>query len=196
MPSPISIRDTGEWRRTVTERRPIFLDPKAEYNANLIGQAIKLARPALPHFNLHDNGIDYLARSVSYLLRPDLLQSADEVYHVKMMMRDLSGVDLLTSILAEVEDPDLIVPGFELRTKQGFEQLKPVAAEWFRCYAATLEAVDVLRNGLTDDGNPLTPSYILADVTTFMLNPKQLKDAVYTRFDHDSFEKRMEAAVQ
>lgn len=187
----VMVRDLRYWESCIRDRLPLNLNNQCSSNSKYISKIISLSEKALTKFNLTSEDISYISDSVSYLLRTDLVKTNTFLYHQLFLPEKrlpvFFGEDGLE--LRLLNDPKTITPGFNLR-QTPFYDLVNSAAEWFRCYLATISEGKFTEK-LTTDHNSFTPSYILADVTAFLVDPTQLIDYTYSNEEIINFNKEL-----
>jgi hypothetical protein len=189
----VSVRDTKYWDKRVRNRLPLELTDECKLNSSIIAQIIPLARPALTRFGVTQDEIKYLADSVAYLLRTDLIKANMDLYfqvsppdeRVPVFYGENGNEIRLLHKSSEIKS------GFELKDTGLYEKLHNSGAEWFRCYSATIHE-GKFTDKLTDDGNSFTPSFVLADVTAYLLDPTQIIDYTYTAEEEEKFQEGLE----
>lgn len=188
----VSVRDTKYWENAIRFRAPLNISEECRSNSRLIAQIVPLAKPALSRFDLSDEEVRYLSESVAYLLRTDLVKTNTCLYS-QMLPLEKKVPTLFGENGPQVRlinDSGLIGYNFNLRETGQYEKLINCGAEWFRCYSATIFEAK-FTDKLTDDKNSFTSSFVLADVTAFLLDPTQLLDYSYSKDETEDFKERL-----
>lgn len=189
----VSIRDNRKLEKMLKEGLDIELPKDCIHNSLVIYELLKYAPKVLPEFaNLKEDEIKKIAGTVAYLLRPDLI-TADSGYviigpnpYFKKANKRVANEAKFSYHLRN--DPKKLTPDFDPDFKD-WEQ--DAGAEFFRCYCGALESIPGLYDKLDPNRHSLYPAFKLADLTAYLLDPKDLTDYDYSKDELSKFHKTL-----
>jgi hypothetical protein len=204
----VSVRNTKILEEAVTARRELSWGPEISHNAKVLLGVLKYADLVIPKFSAVTQGQkELMAHSVCYLLRPDLVKNANAVRVVELGGRKFATttlgfgpcplgkrtqtpVTLPDDIKVHLRnDPSTLGPSFH---KHGGD----VGAEFFRCFAATIEWMPDLVEKLGYKNNSFAAAFKFADLTAYLLDPNDLVDYTYSETEEDDFSRRLRRDIE
>ncbi|QQG40282.1 MAG: hypothetical protein HYS81_02640 [Candidatus Aenigmatarchaeota archaeon] len=177
----VSVRDTRILDESLRARRPVTLPDECTHNSHVVRHLLSFAPRVLPAFgNLDEEDVKRVADSVAYLMRPDL------IIHGMIGMGPRPVVTKTLPVIHGEDgvhvhlrnDPKVLSPDWKLGKKN--EYLWNTGAELFRCYSGTLSEMPYALKELGVGTDYMKPAFGLADLTAFLLDPRDLTDYDYT----------------
>jgi len=190
----VSVRNVRTLEKALREGKTPELDEECRHNSHVLFEILKHAPRVLPRFaELAEEQVHTIADSVAYLVRTDTIIAGGYALGPNFLpdttQPKIHGEDGIQVHLRN--DPTRLHPGW--RVPQEYTQ---VAAEFFRCYGAVIVWRPDIRDVLTSDRNSFTPSFPLADVTAFLLNPVDLFDYKYSPEEKAKFRQRLQRDIE
>jgi len=179
----IQIRNYEKWEKEII-KGDIQIPNECQDNSLIISWILnKYASKVVYDIQkLEEKEIQTIAKSVAYLVRTDILKSEISgllipPIKIKLPKEDSTKIDLLNN-------PKELNENWKPFWKGNYGHKEDIyaarAAELFRCYWMTISKIPNLEGRLYLKGESFGCATNLANVTTYLLNPKNINDYEYT----------------
>ncbi|MBI4148320.1 hypothetical protein HY490_03450 [Candidatus Woesearchaeota archaeon] len=156
-------------------------------NSAVLRELLQFAPRVLPEFStLTEDEVASLADAVAYAMRTDLVLRGTSCWQGMFQpggptIQPRYGEDGLRAHLRN--SPDVLNSGWRM-PRDVPDEVVYRGAELFRCYAYAIQFMPGLKEKL---GGSYQAAFPLADLTAYLLNPRDLVDYTYTREELDRF---------
>lgn len=187
----VSVRDDFELERRLKEGEEIDLPEECKHNNEVIYQILQYADRVLLEFKLlSDKEVRTIADTVTYLMRPDIIISGEMAVIgpnplvEKTTLRIPNETDERNFKVHLRNNPDELSPEWEIPKNESY---LTIGSEFFRVYTAAISWMPRMYDRLDPQNRSLKPAFRLADLTAYLLDPKDITDYRYNDEEIEKF---------
>jgi len=185
----VSIRETEELERRLKAGLKIELPKECLHNSKVIYELLGYVDRVFPGFKkASSQERKTIAGAVAYLMRTDLLILGRVAIGPIPYSQKRGAAGKGDSEISLRNSPKKLSPKWKMPNTP---ENSNMGAELYRCYSAAISWIPGLNDRLDPKYHSLTPAFTCADVTAFLLDPKDLDDYHYSPGEVNAFDEKL-----